>query len=212
MRATWPVVILATVVGMLAAACALAGDPDPCDRSIVVRDALERATGRKCDLITDGDLARVGALSLWPHESDQPSELKDRDFAGLGNVTALTVRSPNWAPEVLSTRSQIQELAIVDDLHDIQPGSLAGFDNVQKLTLGVRFFMRRGDYYFCHWSSSLESSWLQAGALADLPNLRSVHICTGHEGARLSYSQRLDEAFTQQLARPGVRVLVQPER
>lgn len=75
--------VLASVVG-----CGVLGDPNPCDRTQAMRNALEEGTGRDCDLITDDDLAGVQRLHLVL-SSDEARNLKKSDFSGLDDVETL---------------------------------------------------------------------------------------------------------------------------
>ena len=78
-------VVVAAIALTFAVGCGVLGNPSPCDRSQAMRDALEMATGRDCDLITDDDLADVRYLDL----SFSDNGLKKSDFSGLYNVISV---------------------------------------------------------------------------------------------------------------------------
>ena len=86
---TLAAIAIAGMVIVLAAGCAVLGNSSPCDRSQAMRNVLEEATGRDCDLITDEDLADVRSLSLTL-SFDDASNLKNGDFSGLENLEPLT--------------------------------------------------------------------------------------------------------------------------
>ena len=112
---------------MLTIGCAVLADPNPCDRTQAVRDALEEATSRDCDLITNDDLADVssltmgvplpaGNLQLLTSQRGDIGDLKGRDFAGLDNLQTLYLSGNN--------------------LNELPAGVFDGLDNLQRLHLG----------------------------------------------------------------------------
>ncbi len=81
----WKLLIVVAIAALtVCIGCGVLGNPDPCDRKQAMRDALESATGRDCDLITEDDLADVWGL----HISDA-CELKRSDFTGLSNLHSV---------------------------------------------------------------------------------------------------------------------------
>ena len=77
-----------------------------------MRDALEDATGRDLDIITEDDLADVRMLQI-----SDAGELKKSDFSGLRNLQRLDLGD--------------------DNLSELPPGAFDGLSNLQELDLGV---------------------------------------------------------------------------
>ena len=115
------VIVVLTALTLIVG-CGVLGNPNPCDRTQGVRDALEDATGRNCDLITDDDLADVGNLSLGL-SFDDANNLKKSDFAGLNNLHTVHFRAsdrlhPNSFRQ-LSSLSEIRHLELATAMdHD----------------------------------------------------------------------------------------------
>ncbi len=62
------------------------GNPSPGDRTRAMRDTLESATGRDCDLMSGDDLADIEHLNVL-----RAANMKRSDFAGLDNLQSLRV-------------------------------------------------------------------------------------------------------------------------
>jgi hypothetical protein len=85
MKLGWKLLIVVAIAALtVCIGCGVLGNPDPCDRKQAMRDALEDATGRDCDLITTEDLADVRRLRI-----SGACELKRSDFTGLGNLHSV---------------------------------------------------------------------------------------------------------------------------
>ena len=127
-------IAIAGTMLLLAVGCAVLGDPNPCDRTQAVRDALEKATGRDCDLITDDDLADVWTLTISGRDN-----LKGRDLAGLDNLRSLTLRTlrGNELPwGVISGFDSLQTLDLShNNLSELPPGVFDELVNLQTLDL-----------------------------------------------------------------------------
>lgn len=153
--------IIAMVAVLLTVACGSlpiigTGDPNPCDRSQAMRDALERAIERVCDRITDDDLADVSRLRV-------SGSLQRSDFAGLDNLQSLELAGSDLTelpPGVFDGLTNLQTLdldnnnltelppGVFDDLISLQtlnfrhngltklpPGAVENLANLQSLTL-----------------------------------------------------------------------------
>ena len=130
----------------LAVGCGVLGNPNPCDRTVEMRNALEAATGRDCDLISDSDLANVsnlpqnaryrnqgGSISLQP--------LKRSDFAGLTKLRSLsgtTIGNSEW-PSVLETLDDLEELNLRVGVFSgnvlLRSNAFRGLDSLEQLNI-----------------------------------------------------------------------------
>ena len=119
----------------LAVGCSVLGNPDPCDRTQAMRDALEDATGRDCDLITDDDLADVRRLGIRDE-----GELKGNDFADLSNLQSLSLYGSDLSWDVIGDLESLiaLSLGIRSDvgISALPPGVFDGLTNLQTLDLG----------------------------------------------------------------------------
>ena len=163
-------VILAAIAVLLAAGgygiFYIIQNPAPCDRTQEMRDALERATERKCDLITGDDLADIDGLVIQ-FEDEMPI-LKRLDFAGLRHLKWLT-----YGRTVYSS----YPLAIPGNVFSGLP------KNLQLLGLGANGLRELPPGVF-DGLADLESLYLYTNGLRELPpdvfdgltNLQSLHL------------------------------------
>ena len=137
-------VVLAAIAALLAAGgygiAYIIQNPNPCDRTQEMRDALERATERKCDLITGDDLADIDHLVI--QFEDEMPVLKRRDFAGMRHLEGL---SYHWYWGFLGAipgdvfsglPKDLQSLDLsYSGLSELPPGAFDGLANLQSLDL-----------------------------------------------------------------------------
>ena len=102
-----------------------------------MRDALEDATGRDLDIVTEDDLADVRMLQI-----SDAGELKKSDFSGLSNLQRLDLGDDNLSelpPGAFDGLSNLQEPADLggNNLSELPPGVFDGLSNLQELDLGV---------------------------------------------------------------------------
>ena len=122
-------------------------NPDPCDRTQEMRDALERAAERKCDLITGDDLAYIDGLVIQ-YEDEMPV-LKRRDFAGLRHLEGLAYHRTvyNSDPPTITANvfsglpDDLQSLDLgLNGLTELPPGVFDGLANLTSLDLSDIYF------------------------------------------------------------------------
>ena len=101
---TLAAITIAAMVLALAAGCAVLGNPSPCDRSQAMRNVLEEAIGRDCDLITDDDLAGVRVLYF---RMTEVTNLRRADFGGLDIPTLYLRGAKEGLPAALENLEEI---------------------------------------------------------------------------------------------------------
>ena len=168
-------VVLAAIAILLAAGgygiAYIIQNPDPCDRTQEMRDALELAADRKCDLITGDDLADIDHLVI--HFEDEMPKLKRRDFAGLRHLEGLAYDRtvdrddpPAIPSNVFSgLPKHLQSLGFGIGLTELPPGVFDGLANLQSLNLGLGY----------SWDSNYLTE-LPPGAFDGLANLQSLYL------------------------------------
>ena len=165
-------IAMAAVLSAVAWQIAVNRNPDPCDRSYAMRQALEWATRRDCDLITDADLADVRWLSLR-------GPLQRSDFTGLDNLRGMDWYGP---VELLGTvpdegRRSIYHLGMRGQrITKLPPGIFAGFTNLRMLDLGV---LSDDNPYYDDLTNHLTE--LPPGVFDDLANLQRLDL-SGNPG------------------------------
>ena len=172
------VAIMTVTVG-----CDVLGSPDPCDRSQVMRDALEEATGRDCDLITQDDLADVQGLHLIL-SSEEARNLKKSDFSGLDSVETL-----DFAGGGTSRYHAMAENVTTGALHANSFEAFGSLPNLNHLIF-ARVASSSGRYcetdsiattYFRSRCFGPDISMATPVWFDDLSNLNEVSICTVSE-------------------------------
>jgi Leucine-rich repeat (LRR) protein len=132
------IAVIALTALTLAVGCGVLGNPNPCDRTQAVRNALERETRRDCDLISDDDMAdiRLFRLRLFDHDVDY---LKKSDFASLTNLQNLYLFGDDLSelpPDVFDSLDNLQHLNLGgNSLSELSPGVFDGLDNLQWMGL-----------------------------------------------------------------------------
>ena len=152
-------IVAAIAVLAMCIGCGVLGNPNPCERSNAVRNALEETTMRDCDLITDDDLAGVRSLDvgrpvLDPF-SNNPNRVEYRgydivpgrnihslsrgDFAGLDYLYVLDLDDSGLhklPPGVFDGLSKLQSLYLGNNnLEELPPDVFNGLSNLQELYL-----------------------------------------------------------------------------
>ena len=176
-------IAIAGAMLLLAVGCAVFGDPNPCDRTQVVRDALEEATGRDCDLITQDDLADVQRLHLIL-SSEEARNLKKGDFSGLDSVETL-----DFAGGGTSRYHATAENVTTGALHANSFEAFGSLPNLNHLMF-ARVASSSGRYcetdsiattYFRSRCFGPDISVATPVWFGDLSNLNEVSICTVSE-------------------------------
>ena len=167
----------------LAIGCGVLGNPNPCDRTQAMRDALEEATGRDCDLISDADLADVRRLHLVL-SSDEARNLKKSDFSGLANMETLDFAGGGTSPYHARVAN-----VITGTLHPHIFEYMSSLPSVSNLIF-ARVASSRGSYYE---TDSLIVSYFHSRCFGpdlamatpewfgSLENLTEITICTVEE-------------------------------
>ena len=128
-------IVAAIAVLAMCIGCGVLGNPNPCDRTQSMRNALEEATGRNCDLITTADLADVLELHIW-----SAGGLKKSDFSELDNLERVGVVVEGATLPSLGVFAVLENLKTLNlagnNLSELPPGVFDGLSNLQSLLRG----------------------------------------------------------------------------
>ena len=123
-----------------------------------MRNALERTTGRDCDLITEEDLASVRTLSVSPAD-----DLNRRDFAGLDNLGHLVLSGYEISPDIFADLDNLRTLELDTTIVSIKRLSAETVGHMSMLE-GV------------HWRGNNLSLNSPGGVFAGMENVQSLDL------------------------------------
>jgi hypothetical protein len=138
--------------------------PGICERSKPIVQALESHLSKKCETITDEDLAELVALSF---ENDQDWALRSDDLDGFENLRSLDLSNTHLtgiSDIALSQLSKIQFLYLANNrISKFSVSTFAGLVDLQTLSLAQNLITD-----------------IPANAFIKLGNLKSLYLTSNH--------------------------------